>query len=543
MKSFENINQNSNMFGFSVSPQMNIDVPSIADATETVPTSFYYHPTPLHNYGFYYGLEGEHVGLYSPLPIMLDGSVYGIEALSRSESQAMGIPQYECNTKEALQNMDSIFYNQSSCHNKLNNPNNVSDVQENTSLLESLREHQEQQISYYTVLGNCNVMLEGSMKNQLKDSVQLPNIVEDEVYDLKRWISRDIHGTSHAQELKYGLSMSPSSQSSCVTSSQQTSTIDSVSIDTMKRKPEIVNLKKNHNQTFGQRTSQYRGVTRHRWTGRYEAHLWDNSCKKEGQARKGKQGGYDIEEKAARAYDMAALKYWGPSTRINFPLENYQKELEEMKKMTRQEYVAHLRRKSSGFSRGASMYRGVTRHHQHGRWQARIGRVAGNKDLYLGTFTTQEEAGEAYDIAAIKFRGANAVTNFDITKYDVEKIIASNNLLNSEEAKRNRKMDEVINIEEANAINPMQKRCKIQSFSIGLEEIYNQEIEEYSNSVLHISNPSSIVTSLSSSREQSPENRTSLPMLFGMSSSESMSSFSLPQMPLSFFAAWNDAAA
>ncbi|WJX60605.1 hypothetical protein P8452_45795 [Trifolium repens] len=524
---------------------MNIDVPSFAAAaTETVPTSFYYHPTPLHNYGFYYGLESEHVGLYSPLPIMLDGSTYGIEALSRSQSQAMGIPQYECNRKEALQmNMDSIFYNQTSWHNKPNNPNNVSDVQGNTSLLESLREHQEQQFSYYTVLGNQDVMLEGSMKNELKDSVQLPNIVEDEVYDLKRWISRDIHATSHAQELKYGLSMSPSSQSSYVTSSQQTSTIDSVSIDRMKMKPEIVNLKKNQNQTFGQRTSQYRGVTRHRWTGRYEAHLWDNSCKKEGQARKGKQvylGGYDMEEKAARAYDMAALKYWGPSTRINFPLENYQKELEEMKKMTRQEYVAHLRRKSSGFSRGASMYRGVTRHHQHGRWQARIGRVAGNKDLYLGTFTTQEEAGEAYDIAAIKFRGANAVTNFDITKYDVEKIIASNNLLNSEEAKRNTKMDEVINIEEA--INPMQKKCKIQSFSIGLDEIYNQEIDEYSNRVLHISNPSSIVTSLSSSREQSPENKTSLPMLFGMSSTESMSSFSLPQMPLSFFAAWNDAA-
>ena len=28
-----------------------------------------------------------------------------------------------------------------------------------------------------------------------------------------------------------------------------------------------------------------------------------------------------------------------------------------------------------------------TRHHQQGRWQARIGRVAGNKDLYLGTFS------------------------------------------------------------------------------------------------------------------------------------------------------------
>ncbi|GKD37686.1 AP2-like ethylene-responsive transcription factor AIL1, partial [Tanacetum coccineum] len=71
--------------------------------------------------------------------------------------------------------------------------------------------------------------------------------------------------------------------------------------------------------SFGQRTSKYRGVTRHRWTGRYEAHLWDNSCRKEGQTRKGRQGGYDKEEKAARAYDLAALKYWGPTTHINFP--------------------------------------------------------------------------------------------------------------------------------------------------------------------------------------------------------------------------------
>ncbi|EXB55402.1 AP2-like ethylene-responsive transcription factor AIL5 [Morus notabilis] len=137
-------------------------------------------------------------------------------------------------------------------------------------------------------------------------------------------------------------------------------------------------------------------------------------------------GGYDKEEKAARAYDLAALKYWGPTTTTNFPVSNYEKELEEMKNMTRQEFVASLRRKSSGFSRGASIYRGVTRHHQHGRWQARIGRVAGNKDLYLGTFSTQEEAAEAYDIAAIKFRGLNAVTNFDMSRYDVKSIASSN---------------------------------------------------------------------------------------------------------------------
>ncbi|KAJ8551665.1 hypothetical protein K7X08_021680 [Anisodus acutangulus] len=188
--------------------------------------------------------------------------------------------------------------------------------------------------------------------------------------------------------------------------------------------------------TFGQRTSIYRGVTRHRWTGRYEAHLWDNSCRREGQTRKGRQGGYDKEEKAARAYDLAALKYWGPTTTTNFPISNYEKELEDMKHMTRQEYVASLRRKSSGFSRGASIYRGVTRHHQHGRWQARIGRVAGNKDLYLGTFSTQEEAAEAYDIAAIKFRGLSAVTNFEINRYDVKSILESSTLPIGGAAKR-----------------------------------------------------------------------------------------------------------
>ncbi|XP_022953877.1 AP2-like ethylene-responsive transcription factor At1g16060 [Cucurbita moschata] len=211
------------------------------------------------------------------------------------------------------------------------------------------------------------------------------------------------------------ISHPPHKNSISTTANSQSSTVHHSQKKVLKR-----TRKSTPRDAPAQRSSVYRGVTRHRWTGRYEAHLWDKNCWNEGQNKKGRQvylGAYDDEEAAAHAYDLAALKYWGTETVLNFPLLTYQDELKEMEGQSREEYIGYLRRKSSGFSRGVSKYRGVARHHHNGRWEARIGRVFGNKYLYLGTYATQEEAATAYDMAAIEYRGLNAVTNFDLSRY------------------------------------------------------------------------------------------------------------------------------
>lgn len=89
---------------------------------------------------------------------------------------------------------------------------------------------------------------------------------------------------------------------------------------------------------------------------------------------------------------------------------------------TPEEVVAILRRDSVGFARGRSQYRGVTRPQvtnktQIPKWEARMGRIDGNKYLYLGIFESAEEAARAYDRAVVKYRGSKAVTNFDLADY------------------------------------------------------------------------------------------------------------------------------
>ncbi|KAK4436039.1 APETALA2-like protein 1 [Sesamum alatum] len=145
------------------------------------------------------------------------------------------------------------------------------------------------------------------------------------------------------------------------------------------------------------RSSQYRGVTFYRRTGRWESHIWD--C--------GKQvylGGFDTAHAAARAYDRAAVKFRGVDADINFNISDYEEDMKQMKNLTKEEFVQILRRQNTGFSRGSLKYRGGSLQ-KYGLSEAQMVQFLGEKD---------------YDKATIVYNQRAAVTNFMPSNYKAE---------------------------------------------------------------------------------------------------------------------------
>jgi len=105
------------------------------------------------------------------------------------------------------------------------------------------------------------------------------------------------------------------------------------------------------------RSTAYRGVTRHKRSGRFEAHQFVKEL--------GKQvyiGGWAKAEDAAAAYDIVLLKARGQGALTNFPAADYAALSPLLERHSVSEVVQAVRRQSQGHSRGAARHRGVTVH-------------------------------------------------------------------------------------------------------------------------------------------------------------------------------------
>ncbi|PKA65972.1 AP2-like ethylene-responsive transcription factor ANT [Apostasia shenzhenica] len=503
---------NKSCLDFSLSPQMSMEVatetskhPSHqASVSSPLPSSFFL-PYPYYSSGICYGAGEDNRVLCSQhpsaMPIKSDGSLCVMEAFNK-EMVPSSSPKLEDflgggpNVGTHQYGSNTLYYNQ--------NLEYEEEGRKTRSL--ELLQHSFRQQYYFQALDNaiCS-SLEG---NEMYQGPLIGEHISDVAFPDLRNIGLATVG-SQSSSLN-------APQKHLISSSEN----GLIVLDPSKKRPHGKGSEKQpvHRKsidTFGQRTSQYRGVTRFTalfysvsadsiffrtlqllcmfidpiiqasmdWEIRSTSlgqQLQEGRSNKKRQTRsfspplKLQLRGYDMEEKAARAYDLAALKYWGPSTHINFPLEDYQDELLEMKNMSNQEYVANLRSTEEIVS-VCCFLPGIT--------SMEDGKLGSDESLETKIFTselsvifpsvqslvpetesfgiihafcmlylaglstsstrngmrnicTQEEAAEAYDIAAIKFRGANAVTNFDISRYDVEKIMASSTLLAGELARR-----------------------------------------------------------------------------------------------------------
>ncbi|KDD73472.1 hypothetical protein H632_c2140p0, partial [Helicosporidium sp. ATCC 50920] len=81
-------------------------------------------------------------------------------------------------------------------------------------------------------------------------------------------------------------------------------------------------------------------------------------------------------------------------------------------------------KRATGTSRTASRFRGVTHHSRTNvrwtgpRYESHV--WSEGRQVYLGGYTLEVQAATAYDLAAVKFRGSDAQTNFELGQYTWE---------------------------------------------------------------------------------------------------------------------------
>lgn len=203
--------------------------------------------------------------------------------------------QYGSHEREAMAlSLDSIYYNQ--------NADAENNREHSLDLLQQPFRTQEQQIPIQSHTFYSGIPFHGIYQTPLQDvskqtnisncEPQMSQMPEQSIYCLKNWVARQYStqtsleqqvsgnigdesgasgsvGTMNCGDLQsLSLSMSPGSQSSCVTAPRQFSPTgaECVVMDSKKRGPTKLGQKQPVHRksidTFGQRTSQYRGVTR-----------------------------------------------------------------------------------------------------------------------------------------------------------------------------------------------------------------------------------------------------------------------------------------